>query len=294
MAVDFNQFLEKDIEIIENALDKYMHCSYTDYKIVCDAMNYSVKNGGKRLRPVLVLEFCKACGGDISKALPFACAVEMIHTYSLIHDDLPCMDNDDMRRGKPSCHVTFGEEYALLAGDALLTLAFEAASSSTLDSNMALCAINEIAKKSGINGMVGGQVMDILNEGKEASLESLKEINLLKTGALIECAAAVGCIAAGADEDKILAARSYSQSIGLAFQIMDDILDVTGDSEKLGKIVGSDANNKKSTYVSILGLEVSKNMVDKLTSFAKDSLDIFGDEAEFLRQLADSLRNREK
>lgn len=294
MAADFNQFLEKDVEIVENALEKYMQNSYAGYKIVCDAMKYSVANGGKRLRPVLVLEFCKACGGDISIALPFACAVEMIHTYSLIHDDLPCMDNDDMRRGKPSCHIAFGEEYALLAGDALLTLAFETASSVTADANIALNAIRELSQKSGVNGMVGGQVMDILNEAKEISLETLKEIHLLKTGALIECASVMGCIAANADENKIKAARAYAECIGLAFQIMDDILDVTGDSEKLGKPVGSDVENQKTTYVSILGLEVSKELVNKFTRSAKESLDIFGEDAEFLRQLADSLKNRDR
>ncbi len=294
MAADFNQFLEKDIEIIENALDKYLQCLSTDYKIVCDAMSYSVKNGGKKLRPVLVLEFCKVCGGDISKALPFACAIEMIHTYSLIHDDLPCMDDDDMRRGRPSCHIAFGEEYALLAGDALLTKAFEIATTSTASPDVTLRAIRELAQKSGVGGMIGGQVMDLLNEGKNTSLETLKEIHLLKTGALIECAATIGCIVANADEEKVQAAKTYAQSIGLAFQIMDDILDVTGDCELLGKPVGSDKNNEKSTYVSILGLEVSTEMVEKLTDFAKESLDVFENEAEFLKQLADSLKSREK
>lgn len=294
MAADFNQFLEKDVEIIENALERYMQNSYTGYKNVCDAMKYSVINGGKRLRPVLVLEFCKACGGDISIALPFACAVEMVHTYSLIHDDLPCMDNDDMRRGRPSCHIAFGEEYALLAGDALLTLAFETASSVTADANITINAIKELSQKAGINGMIGGQVMDILNEGKETSLETLKETHLLKTGALIECAAVMGCISANADENKIKAARAYAECIGLAFQIMDDILDVTGDSEKLGKLVGSDAENQKNTYVSILGLEVSKELVNKFTKSAKDSLEIFGEDAGFLIQLAESLKNRDR
>lgn len=294
MAADFIQFFEKDVELIDKTLEKYFNDFDKDYKIVFDAMNYSIKNVGKRLRPVIVLEFCKALEGDISVALPLACAVEMIHTYSLIHDDLPCMDNDDMRRGKPSCHVTFGEEFALLAGDSLLTLAFETASSAPADSQVTLKAVKELAQKAGINGMIGGQAMDILNEGKEVSLELLKKTELLKTGALIECAAALGCISASANDEQISAAREYAKNIGIAFQIMDDILDVTGDSEKLGKPVGSDEGNKKSTFVSILGLDVSKNLVIKFTNNAKESLSVFGEGANFLSQLADNLCNRDR
>ncbi|MEG1614382.1 MAG: polyprenyl synthetase family protein [Oscillospiraceae bacterium] len=294
MSADFNKTLEKDVEIIENALKKYIENSDIDYKNVCDAMKYSVENGGKRLRPVLTLEFCKACNGDVSVALPFACAIEMVHTYSLIHDDLPCMDNDDMRRGRPSCHIRFGEEYALLAGDALLTLAFETASSGSADANIKIKAVNELAKRSGINGMIGGQVMDILNENKVISLETVKKTELLKTSALIECATVMGCIAANASDEKINAARAYAQNIGIAFQIMDDILDVTGDSEKLGKPVGRDAENQKSTFVSLLGLDVSKELVAKFTKDAKDCLKIFEEESTILAQFADSLCDRDR
>ncbi|MEG2426107.1 MAG: polyprenyl synthetase family protein [Oscillospiraceae bacterium] len=294
MSADFNKTLEKDVEIIENTLKKYIENSDIDYKNVCDAMKYSVENGGKRLRPVLTLEFCKACNGDVSVALPFACAIEMVHTYSLIHDDLPCMDNDDMRRGRPSCHIRFGEEYALLAGDALLTLAFETASSGSADANIKIKAVNELAKRSGINGMIGGQVMDILNENKVISLETVKKTELLKTSALIECATVMGCIAANASDEKINAARAYAQNIGIAFQIMDDILDVTGDSEKLGKPVGRDAENQKSTFVSLLGLDVSKELVAKFTKDAKDCLKIFEEESTILAQFADSLCDRDR
>ncbi|MEG0979991.1 MAG: polyprenyl synthetase family protein [Oscillospiraceae bacterium] len=294
MSADFNKTLEKDVEIIENTLKKYIDNSDIDYKNVCDAMKYSVENGGKRLRPVLTLEFCKACNGDVSVALPFACAIEMVHTYSLIHDDLPCMDNDDMRRGRPSCHIRFGEEYALLAGDALLTLAFETASSGSADANIKIKAVNELAKRSGINGMIGGQVMDILNENKVISLETVKKTELLKTSALIECATVMGCIAANASDEKINAARAYAQNIGIAFQIMDDILDVTGDSEKLGKPVGRDAENQKSTFVSLLGLDVSKELVAKFTKDAKDCLKIFEEESTILAQFADSLCDRDR
>ncbi|MEG1436065.1 MAG: polyprenyl synthetase family protein [Oscillospiraceae bacterium] len=294
MSADFNKTLEKDVEIIENTLKKYIDNSDIDYKNVCDAMKYSVENGGKRLRPVLTLEFCKACNGDVSVALPFACAIEMVHTYSLIHDDLPCMDNDDMRRGRPSCHIRFGEEYALLAGDALLTLAFETASSGSADANIKIKAVNELAKRSGINGMIGGQVMDILNENKVISLETVKKTELLKTSALIECATVMGCIAANASDKKINAARAYAQNIGIAFQIMDDILDVTGDSEKLGKPVGRDAENQKSTFVSLLGLDVSKELVAKFTKDAKDCLKIFEEESTILAQFADSLCDRDR
>ena len=294
MLANFSQTYDKNLELIENRLDKYFSDYAEKYKIVYDAMKYSVKNGGKRLRPILVLEFCKACNGDLSIALPYACAVEMIHTYSLIHDDLPCMDDDDMRRGKPSCHIAFGEEYALLAGDALLTMAFEIVSNSTASFEITLKAVREIATKSGVNGMIGGQVMDLLNEGQKTDVNDLKMIHSLKTGALIECSAALGCIAAGADEAHINAAREYAKNIGLSFQIMDDILDVTGDVDKLGKHVGSDEENQKSTFVSIYGIEKSKNIVLELTEKAKSSLDIYGENANFLRVLADDLSKRDR
>lgn len=294
MSIQINDLIKQDIEMFEVALKRYIENSELDYKVVCDAMKYSIDSAGKRLRPVLVLEFCRACGGKVEDALPFACAIEMIHTYSLIHDDLPCMDDDDMRRGKPSCHITYGEQFALLAGDALLTLAFETASSSNIDAKLVVRCINELAKKSGINGMVGGQTMDLQNEGKEVSLETLKKTDLLKTGALIECCAVMGCICANAEDEKIFYASKYAQKIGIAFQIMDDILNVIGDSEKMGKPVGNDDEMKKSTYVSILGLDKAKEYVEEYTNSALESLQNFDGNIVLLQDLANTLKNRDR
>lgn len=260
--------------------------------VMLDAMAYSLSNGGKRIRPVLTLEFCRVCGGDYKTAIPFAIALEMIHTYSLIHDDLPCMDNDDMRRGKPSSHKVYGEANALLAGDGLLTLAFETALSADFDAEKKSKAALELAKAAGVSGMIGGQVMDLANEQKTASLDEIILTEKLKTGALINVAAAMGCIAAGATEEQINAAQTYCENIGLAFQIVDDILDVTGDEAMLGKPIGSDSGNGKSTFVSLLGLEKSAGYARELTASAKSALNIFGDEGEFLSELADKLSER--
>ena len=258
-----------------------------------EAMSYSLENGGKRIRPALTLEFCRICGGDVKSAVPFALAVEMIHTYSLIHDDLPCMDDDDMRRGKPSNHKVFGYANALLAGDGLLTLAFETLlSAPDLSFEQKAKAGLELAKAAGCAGMIAGQVMDLENEGKKAALDEVSATDRLKTGELIRAAALLGCIAAGADEEKKKAATEYCDNIGLAFQIVDDILDVTSDDITLGKPVGSDSENEKSTYVSLLGLEKSKEFADELTQKAKAALEIFGKEKDFLAQLADKLASR--
>ncbi len=279
------------LEMINDALEKYLPKSDD---IVSQGMKYSIRNGGKRIRPMLTLEFCKACGGDIKKALPFACAVEMIHTYSLIHDDLPCMDDDDYRRGKPSCHIAFGEANALLAGDALLTLAFETALSADLPKENVVAAAKELAKASGIMGMVGGQVLDLQNENKSITHSQLEKIHNLKTGELIRVACVMGCIAANADENKIKAAEAYANGIGLTFQIVDDILDVTSDSETLGKPVGSDEENQKTTYVSLFGIEKSMEKATELTQNAKSSLLNFNEDTNGLYDLADSLLNRKK
>ena len=258
-----------------------------------EAMAYSLKNGGKRIRPLLTLEFCRICGGDYEKAFPFALGAEMIHTYSLIHDDLPCMDDDDMRRGKPSSHKVFGEANALLAGDALLTYAFETVlSAPEMSGEKKAAAGLALAKAAGCSGMIAGQVMDLENEGKKAALDEVSATDRLKTGELIRAAALLGCIAAGADEEKKKAATEYCDNIGLAFQIVDDILDVTSDDATLGKPVGSDSENEKSTYVSLLGLEKSKELADELTQKAKAALEIFGKEKDFLAQLADKLASR--
>lgn len=258
------------------------------------AMKYSLEAGGKRVRPRLVFEFAKLCGENAETAAPFACAVEMIHTYSLIHDDLPCMDNDDLRRGKPSNHKVFGEDIALLSGDALLTLAFDImtgdrASSFAGDKACRKC-VSVLAKYAGASGMVGGQVIDLMSENTNAPIEVLREMDYKKTACLIKAACEMGCICAGADDSLVKSASDYGECIGIAFQIQDDILDVTSSDEELGKPVGSDKENSKSTYVSLLGIEKCRELVNELTEKAVASLGAFGGDvtelADFARQLA--------
>lgn len=297
--IDFDSRCREYAELINSAADEYVSIGAfggresAGLEKMLEAMAYSLSNGGKRIRPMLVLEFCRICGENPEKAIPFAVAIEMIHTYSLIHDDLPCMDDDDMRRGKPSSHKVFGEANALLAGDGLLTLAFETALSAKdmTDYQKAQAGL-VLAKAAGCAGMIAGQVMDLANEERQASLDEVSHTDKLKTGELIMAAASLGCIAANADGEKIAAAREYCSDIGLAFQIVDDILDVTSSSEILGKPVGSDGENGKSTYVSLLGLEKSKALADELTEKAKAALSVFGDEKEFLYLLADKLADR--
>lgn len=283
------------LQMINACLDKMLpECDFGE-DIVHEAMKYSLSIGGKRIRPMLVLEFCRVCGGDVKKALPVACAIEMIHTYSLIHDDLPCMDNDDFRRGMPSCHIKYGEEYALLAGDGLLTRAFGAVADSEFAKENpvgALKIISLMSSLSGANGMIGGQVVDLINEEKSAPIEVMETMDRLKTGALIKCSALMGCICAGANEDYINSACEYAEKIGHAFQIVDDILDVTGDEKELGKPVGSDKQSCKSTYVTLLGLERAQQYADRLTQEAIDALKVFSDEGEFLKNLAEKLSKR--
>ena len=277
------------LDEINSALKEYLPAADD---VVSQAMRYSVENGGKRIRPALLLEFCRVCGGDYKKAVPFACALEMIHTYSLIHDDLPCMDNDDFRRGKPSCHIAFGEEYALLAGDALLTLAFETAMKSNLSAEITVKAAKELAKAAGVMVMVGGQVLDLQNEGKKVGVSDLQKTDELKTGELIRAACVLGCVCAGADDKKIAAAEKYAHDIGIAFQIVDDILDVTSDEETLGKPIGSDEENQKSTYVSLLGIEKSRKTAEELTLNAQKALDAFDGDVSSLKDFAEKLKNR--
>ena len=280
-------------------INKYLETSIGDCNfgedIVHKAMRYSLGIGGKRIRPVLVLEFCRLCGGDINKALPFAAAIEMIHTYSLIHDDLPCMDDDDMRRGMPSCHKKFGEEYALLAGDGLLTRAFGIIAESDIakeSPDIAIKAVAELSALAGCNGMIGGQVVDLRNENKACGIDVLQTMDSLKTGALIRCSALLGVLAAKGTDSQRDAAVAYADNLGHAFQIVDDILDVTGDEKELGKPIGSDADSNKSTYVTILGIDKSKEYAETLTKKAINNLNIFGDDADFLRNLALSLISR--
>lgn len=250
-------------------------------RVIFEACRYSAMAGGKRLRPALVLEFCRLCGGDVQAALPFACALEMIHTYSLIHDDLPCMDDDDLRRGKPTNHKVYGEAMAVLAGDGLLNLAFETASdpnyTTEISAEVQLKAIRTLARASGMEGMIGGQVLDIEAERTPISLEALQTLQELKTGALICAAAQLGCLIGGADEEQTRAALEYAKCIGLAFQIQDDILDVEGDETNLGKPIGSDAQKGKSTYPSLLGIEQCHKLVRTLSEQAVHALAPFSD-----------------
>lgn len=283
--------------LLNENLYKYFESYFEEYKVLFESMEYSVRNGGKRVRPLLTLLFCDACGGDVKAALPMAEAVEYIHTYSLIHDDLPCMDNDDFRRGKPSNHKVYGEAMALLAGDGLLTAAFERIAvwgqAGLYSAETAVRAITEISAYAGSRGMIGGQVIDIQNENKpDISFDTLRLLDDLKTGALIEAACALGCIAAGADEEKILSAKRFASGIGLAFQIKDDILDVTGSLEKLGKMTGSDIENGKTTYVTLLGVEKCQQMVEELTNEAMKELDFF-EKNEALKEYAEYLAKRD-
>lgn len=275
----------------EKKLDAAFSKESSEYSILNDACRYSLLLGGKRLRPFLIREFYKLCGGKEELSINFEIATECIHTYSLIHDDLPCMDDDDTRRGKPSCHIKFGEANALLAGDALLTAAFgiAAASDERLGAENILKAAKLLSDHAGIDGMIGGQVVDLLYEHRRADEDILKLICSLKTGALIKVSCLIGCVLAGADEEKQAAAKKYAENIGLAFQIVDDILDETGDEAKLGKPVHSDKSNEKSTFVSFLGIEECRRLVLKLTNEAKSALDIFGARANNLKELADYL-----
>lgn len=283
-------------QMVDAALDRYLYSVSDGQQIVVDAMRYSVENGGKRVRPMLTLEFCRVCGGDPEKALSFACAVEMIHTYSLIHDDLPCMDDDDLRRGKPSCHKQFDESTALLAGDGLLTLAFETLTKAEgIAPEYVLRAVETLSRLAGVKGMIGGQVIDLLSEDRTVDFETLQTIDNLKTGALIEAAVLLGCFAAEVSDEAILSAcRTYASCIGLAFQIVDDILDVTSDTQTLGKPVGSDEKNEKSTFVKLLGIEKCRALADDLTQKAVDALDALPEKADFLADFARELASRKK
>ena len=286
--------LSENSERVERALESFCSETDADFGIVMDAERYSLLGGGKRIRPFLVNEFCRALGGDIEASMPLACALEMIHTYSLIHDDLPCMDDDDMRRGKPSNHKKFGYANALLAGDALLTRAFEvAASAEKLLPSARLEAVSLIARAAGDRGMIGGQVIDLDSENKSISFEKLLKLHSLKTGALIVCAARLGCIAAGFGEQSVEAqsAQKYAERIGVAFQAVDDMLDITANAETLGKNIGSDKDNGKTTFLTFLDLNETENYARHLTDEAKLSLKNIPD-SKLLTELADYLLER--
>lgn len=277
---------------IETALEGCAN-RWPDYGPIREAMAYSLLSGGKRIRPVLTLAVCRLFGGEEEKALPLACGLEMMHTSSLIHDDLPCMDDDDLRRGKPTNHKVYGEDMAVLAGDALIIAAFETLADPALPSDMAARAVNCLAKAAGPAGMVGGQVLDLLGEGKTLNYEQIETIQKLKTGCMIEAAARLGAIAAGSTTEQEAAAASYARCLGLAFQIRDDMLDVIGDEATFGKPIGSDEENEKSTFVSLLGLEECQKTVEALTRQAEEHLAPYEGRG-FLCALAGSLAVRNK
>lgn len=294
--MEFKQSLKEKSNYIESLLDEYKPKEDGYQTTIMEAMNYSLKAGGKRLRPILTLEACKIVGGNEEDAIPFAVAIEMIHTYSLIHDDLPALDNDDLRRGKPTNHKVFGEAMAVLAGDALLNYAFEVMLSNSINKENPqkyLKAINEIAKSVGIYGMIGGQVVDVESEDKSISKEKLDFIHLNKTAAIIIGCMRAGAIIGNADEEQLEKITKYGKNIGLSFQIVDDILDIIGDEAKLGKHVGSDIENNKSTYPSLLGLEKSKEIAKQLIYEAKDSIKDLSQNHSFLDGLANYIIDRE-
>lgn len=290
--MDFKEQLSADTVRIETRL-KNVFSGEPPRGDIYPAMEYSLLAGGKRLRPVLTLECCRLCGGNVERALPLGCAVEMVHTYSLIHDDLPSMDNDDLRRGKPTNHKVFGEATAILAGDGLLTAAFGViAEARELTEQQRLEAVQTLSAAAGPQGMVGGQILDMDGEDRALSRTEIEELQRLKTGALICCAARLGCIAAGADAETTAAIEGYAQRLGLAFQVRDDILDVIGSQDDLGKPIGSDTEQGKTTFVTLLGLEECQRWVEQLSDEACRCLNgLTG--AEFLRELAQTLITRE-
>lgn len=282
--------------IIEQALEKYFlpaeDTSTNSLNGLAEAMRYSLLAGGKRIRPMLVLEFCRISGGDIEKALPVACAIEMLHTYSLIHDDLPSMDNDDLRRGKPTNHVVFGECTAILAGDTLQAEAFGSILRSQLPADKKAKCAELLADAAGLDGMCGGQYLDMSWEGRKLSEQELTEINSRKTGALIVAACQMGVAAAGGSQLQFDTAGHFGAALGLAFQIRDDMLDVLSSAEELGKPIGSDMREEKNTYMALMGKDGCEKTVNQLTQFAKNILTEAFDDTNFLSELAESLSIR--
>ena len=285
--------IKEQVAFIDGYLDKYLAEKENPQNIIYKAMRYSVFAGGKRLRPILMMNVCKMCQGVVNEIIPFACAIEMIHTYSLIHDDLPAMDNDSLRRGMPTSHIKFGEATAILAGDALLNKAFEIVTEySGNNVSRAMKAINMLAVSSGTEGMIGGQIVDIESEGKEITIEELRYMHLNKTGAIIRSACTIGALMSGANEKQLTEVDEFAKNLGIAFQIQDDILDVVGVEEELGKPIGSDTAAEKNTYVKLVGLEKSKELADEYSDKAKEALSVFGNKAEFLIKLTDYLTKR--
>ena len=286
--MNFNKQFDLYLKSVNNYLHSLLDAQQGE---IYDAMRYSLYAGGKRIRPILSLAVSDSLNGDFDAALCYGSAIEMIHTYSLIHDDLPCMDNDDLRRGKPTNHIVFGENMAVLAGDALLNFACESIINSNAGTDeMKLLAIKEIFEASGCFGMIGGQVLDIRSENKKITEDELKILHKKKTGALIKAASRVGAISAGTPLDLF---DVYAEAVGLAFQIRDDILDVEGNVETFGKPIHSDEKNNKTTYVSLYGIDGAKRKLAQETDKALESISFLGSKGEFLREFALYLLNRE-
>jgi len=289
---DFLSWAKEKQLRIEDVLDEALPPEQQSPQTLHSAMRYSTLGGGKRVRALLSYAAAELCSTDISIADAAACAVELIHAYSLVHDDMPCMDNDDLRRGKPSCHKQYDDATALLAGDALQTLAFDVLSTPELcaQANQQISMLNILAKAAGSTGMAGGQAIDLSSVGKALNQQELEAMHSLKTGALIHAAALLG--ASSGSLEKIAAVSTYADNIGLAFQVIDDILDIEADTATLGKTAGKDANSNKPTYVTILGLDVAKQLAQQLYETAIDTLAPFGDEALRLRELAGFITQR--
>jgi len=289
-----NEYLAKRQKMVDEALEAFLPKSSAKPKTIHKAMRYSVFAGGKRLRPILCMAAANCCGGATETAIPLACAVECIHTYSLIHDDLPCMDNDDLRRGLPTSHKVFGEAVAVLAGDALLTFSFELASKVPGWPRYHLReVIRELAVAAGSRHLIAGQVVDLESEGKKVSLPLLRFIHESKTAALLGSSIRLGAMSANATSEKLQNLSHFGKALGLAFQVIDDILDVTQTSETLGKSAGKDVTAEKATYPSVVGLERSREVARRLTLEAHAALKPFGRKAEILHGLADHLLARE-
>ena len=296
----FMEELQRKVEHINNVLEKFLPAEEGQQRIIFEAMNYSVRAGGKRLRPILMEETYHMFGGSSAVIEPFMAAIEMIHTYSLVHDDLPAMDNDEYRRGKKTTHAVYGEAMGILAGDALLNLAYETAAKAfgmaVADARVAR-AFAVLAKKAGVYGMVGGQVVDVESEKSDdcpVTREKLDFIYRLKTGALIESSMMIGAILAGASSDEVSRVEQIAAKLGLAFQIQDDVLDVTSTLEVLGKPVGSDEKNNKATYVTFEGLDKAVSDVERISKEAEELLDDLGYDDAFLKELLEYLIHREK
>jgi geranylgeranyl diphosphate synthase type II len=291
---DLKTYITERCALIDTALHRFIPSEVTSPATIHKAMRHSMFAGGKRLRPILCLAAAEACGGEIEVAMPAACAVECLHTYTLIHDDLPCMDDDDFRRGVPTCHKVYGDGIAVLAGDALQALAFQLLAQVPSNANYNVGHfVSELAITSGSLHLIGGQVMDLEGEGKKLPLADLRYVHESKTAALLTTSIKLGGMCVGASPEQVRALHTFGWDTGLAFQIIDDILDVTQTTEKLGKSAGKDLTSEKSTYPALLGLQASRDEAHRLTNEAMQALDVFGDKADALRQLAEHLLNRD-